>query len=671
MRRQQRRRRERPQATAAESGSAAGTQPPGPDAPAGRDLLVAACLALLAALLFTGALRGPFVYDDTRQIAGNLLIQDPAYFGRALMSDVWAFKGSAAGAVSHYWRPTFVLWLIANERAFGLADTTAWHAANLLLHGLATGLAFLLARRLAVPPVVALAIGLLFAIHPAHVESVAWISGAPDPLLATLGLGALLTLPSAGLAASPAWLGLSLLCAALATGVKESAVLLPLVVAALVVALDGAPSVGASLRRSWRRALVTALPYAVLAGAYLVARRAVLGPTPPGAPSELDLDALLLSAPAVGLFYLRQTLWPFSLGPSYPLRVVTQPGLREFWLPLLVVVGTVAVLAVAVRRSRVALVGAALLVATLLPAFNVGAFHPEQVVHDRYLYLPLLGILLAAVPALARGLAALPGWKPARAEGVGLALSVALAALFLPETLAYTHAWTDEVALWRRGVASDPTSAFNANQLAVHLHQRAKAGVGPADRVLLAEARSWADRAIALNPREANAYLLRGEIGIDEGRFEEAERDLGQAVGQLRGTAASYQLFLAYNRLAVAYERASRLGAAEALLRAARAELPHMKCAVTHMLAVVLYRMGRKGDALAELESVQQDVPQELSAESRMVLFRLGDLYAQQGRRDEARATLRRYLELSADLQDAQTLSARALATRALATLGS
>ena len=87
---------------------------------------------VLGFLIYANTLNGEFVYDDQRQIVRNTLIQDGSQFWRALTSDVWAFKGGDQ-AVSNYWRPSYVLWMILNFRCFGLAPF-GWHLSNILLH---------------------------------------------------------------------------------------------------------------------------------------------------------------------------------------------------------------------------------------------------------------------------------------------------------------------------------------------------------------------------------------------------------------------------------------------------------------------------------------------------------------------------------------------------------
>ena len=89
-------------------------------------------IALVAFVVFANSLGGDFVYDDTRQILRNPLIQDSKLYGKALVSDVWAFKGDGTVAASNYYRPTFVAWLIFNFRIFG-TNPFGWHLLNVIL----------------------------------------------------------------------------------------------------------------------------------------------------------------------------------------------------------------------------------------------------------------------------------------------------------------------------------------------------------------------------------------------------------------------------------------------------------------------------------------------------------------------------------------------------------
>ena len=89
---------------------------------------------------------------------------------------------SYAGGVGNYYRPLFLLWLRINDAVFG-NQAWGWHLTTILAHVLATLLVYLLAWRLGIGRDVALLAALIFGLHPAHIEAVAWISGVTEPLL--------------------------------------------------------------------------------------------------------------------------------------------------------------------------------------------------------------------------------------------------------------------------------------------------------------------------------------------------------------------------------------------------------------------------------------------------------------------------------------------------------
>ncbi len=181
-------------------------------------------IAAVCLLVFANSLSGEFVYDDLRQILRNQLIQDNSLIWRALVSDVWAFKGDGTIAASNYWRPTFTAWHILNFRLFG-TNPYGWHILNLLLHTGVSVLAYLLMRRWRFSAMIACAIALIFAVHPVHVESVAWISGSPDLLFALAFLGSLWFAQNYAEKSRPRDLIFSLLLYAAALGAKEIGIL--------------------------------------------------------------------------------------------------------------------------------------------------------------------------------------------------------------------------------------------------------------------------------------------------------------------------------------------------------------------------------------------------------------------------------------------------------------
>ena len=136
-------------------------------------------------LVYANSLSGAFVFDDTKQIAGNPALRSWSNIARAFTSDVWAFqRGTLTKDIPPpYYRPLFTAYLTINYHLFGLWEP-GWHLMNLLVHTGATVAIYFLLKRLSGDRVIAPIAALIFGLHPAHVESVSWISGIPDPLAA-------------------------------------------------------------------------------------------------------------------------------------------------------------------------------------------------------------------------------------------------------------------------------------------------------------------------------------------------------------------------------------------------------------------------------------------------------------------------------------------------------
>ncbi|MEM1206536.1 MAG: tetratricopeptide repeat protein [Acidobacteriota bacterium] len=651
-----------------------------PDSHLGRRFGVVAVLALVVSccLVYANGLRGDFVYDDLKQIVENHLIQENRHLGEALTSDVWAFKGDRGEPWSNFWRPAFVAWLTLCHRPFGLDDTLGWHLGSLLLHILVCLLARRVALRLGLGEWTALGVAWIFAVHPVHVESVTWISGSPD-LLVSLGLlGSLLAMPAAP--SEGTWRrwgrwALALGLYALALLSKEVAVLWPLAVVLWVRALGGAsalgeeralgevralPETGPARRARWAGAAVVALPFAALAAVWFVVRLRILGRLQTLAPDPPGVLDLFVDIPRLLLFYLRQAVFPLWLGPSYPLRVGDGRDISwVVWLAgLALLLGLFAVGLQAARRDPRRAFSLGLFALPLLPALNVAAFHPEHVVHDRYLYLPLLGLLLW-------GGATVEGWNRSRRSGsrwVALesgprwastagAVVLALWGLALSaQTVRYNRAWTSSLALWEWAVRSDPRGSSSWADLA-QTHYR----LGQLDQAAAA-----ADRALELEPVTV-ALLTRAQVALARGRHAVAE---GAARRVIDGGVDDP---LAFDLLAIALQGQGRLGEAEAVLGDGIDRLPHRSCGFRSNRAVVRYLLGRKADALADLEGAVTRVGVEPTAPCLRSLFHLGNLYREQGRTEDADAAHRRFLAVTEGRRDADLPRLRRIATRAVA----
>jgi protein O-mannosyl-transferase len=604
---------------------------------------------LLGILLYLNTLGGEFIYDDARQIVRNTLIQDSSQFWRALTSDVWAFKGSGEEAASNYWRPSFVFWMILNFRCFG-PQTFGWHLTNILLHVTVVALAFVVLRRLNLSRPVAGVIALLFAVHPVHSESVAWISGAPDLILGAALLGSIWFVIQLGEKTTGLRWAAALAFYAAALGAKEVAVLYPLIVVAVLYDRN-------QNRSSWSRIFSIVWPFAIVSVIYLITRYAILGVMQQRAGGGANPVETILSAPAVFAFYLRQMIAPYWIGPSYPLRAVTSTniGLYNFVIPLIVTVIAGWWMIRMAKQSKIARIGLALFWVPLLPTFNIGAFQPEQLVHDRYLYVPLLGFLVLMIPALGSLFQRIAGERM-RGEASLLFVFTVLAAIPLSaQTVRYNRAWTSNLALWELGVRSDPASAFNYQQYGVQLHQAKR----------LDEAIDAFDRSIQIHSLPPT-LVSRATVLIDKNRFGEAERDLREVTSLQVAQVSAYTMYQAYERLAIAAQQQRKFDEAVKSIDEARRRLPQYKAALTEKLAVILYQSGQKQEALNELRAVRDQARIERLAESRLVSYRLGLLNAELGHQDEAREAFAEFLILTKGMLTPEIKQARSQSEAAL-----
>ncbi len=300
--------------------------------PAGR-LILSVVIAATAGVYAQTAAYG-FVYDDARQIEMSASrftwSQAPGYF----TTDVWDYVNRKAG---NYYRPVFLLWLLVNYQLFGLSHPF-WHLSTVAAHLIATALLFFLARKLTGDDFAAGITALLFGLHPAHVEAVAWMSGVTEPLAAALVFGALLAHLDGRRALAPALF-------ALAVFAKETAIVLP----ALIFALEMLFATTA-LRDRIRSAARAVVPYAAVVLVYLGFRFAALHRFE--APSKWRLREVLLTIPGVVCLYLKQLAWPARMALFHDVDPVMRASWMNFGLPLMVVAAIAAAAAAVSRRSR-------------------------------------------------------------------------------------------------------------------------------------------------------------------------------------------------------------------------------------------------------------------------------------------------------------------------------
>ncbi len=397
--------------------------------------------AILGVLVYLNALPNGFAYDDLHILVDNERIQSLDRFGEAVTTPYWPIEdGRALGL----WRPVASGTYALIWNAFD-GSPLPFHAVNVLLHGLVTGMVTLLLGAL-VPVGAALAGGALFAVHPLHSEVVANVVGFAEIAGALAMVGAcLMFLRWRGSGFGPG--RSALMGAVFAAGLltKESTITLPGVLFLLDGYLDDLRlrDLGRYLRERWL--LYTSLVAA--AGLVFVGRHAVLGsiadPLPPlGAELLLEIPRIWTLG-EIWTHYVRLLFVPYDLSPEYSPGVI---AIHLGWnyvntLGAILVLGFLMIGLLSWRRWKPAglsarAVGAGVLwfVITMSPVSNF-FFLSGTLLGERTLYTPSIGFSLAAgwaVWALAR--------HRARLAWAGLAVVLVLMSV---RTVTRNPVWMD------------------------------------------------------------------------------------------------------------------------------------------------------------------------------------------------------------------------------------
>ena len=440
--------------------------------------------ALVALLVYLPSLGNRFALDDSAIVERNAVAHDVAAAARAFAHPYWPPEHGAG-----LWRPLVIFSFAADWQLSG--GSAAWlHAMNVLLHALATALVVLLIAPY-VGSIGALAGGILFAIHPVHVEAVANLVGRAEILVA-IGLAAAVLLARAARRARaegrpplPFEL-LALLAVLLALLSKEHAA-----IAVALLWLDDRARPDAPGRPNARLLVAVGL----MTVAWLLVRRSVEGGVSfvAVAPTFFHLGAagrLSTMLPAI-LVIMRLLAWPFDLSPDYHPQVIER---LEHLTPLgvLGLVELMAIVALAAllwKRQRAASFALLVIGLAWLPTSNL-LFPAGIVLAERTLYLPSVGVALllglaadalvrrsgrravillvaGAVPLAWTTITRIPVWRSTR--------DLVVASLFAHPESYKVHQSAARV-LWRLGLRENALAEYH---VAVELY--------PLDHYLLAE----------------------------------------------------------------------------------------------------------------------------------------------------------------------------------------
>lgn len=464
--------------------------------PWGKADYVGVAVVLSAVLIVFAQVAGfQFVsWDDNYYVLENAKV----WAGLGIDNLQWAWTTRFYGL----WHPT--AWMSH------MLDATVWgdwagghHLSSVFIHAGGSVLLYLFFREATGDVWRSAAVALLFAVHPLHVESVAWISERKDVLCGFFWVAAMVAHGRYARAPSLGRYLFTLLWAALALTAKPMAVMLPL--ALLLVDFWPLQRLDAQRRKQVLiRLLLEKIPLALLVGLYFV----FFLQAPVSAEQILPLELRLANAAIAYWTYLYQTAVPTGLSFYYPL--VMAPASWNAPLGFGALVLLLAACIWAFRARPYLAVGLSWYLATLIPVigFIPIAAHAHA---DRYTYLPLIGVFALAVWALPE-----PRTRTFRVALLGIAVLVIALAWRQAQT------WKDSVSLYSNALR------VNQNDFMAHLNL---AGERVRQR-RFDDASKHLDRVTALAYGRELEYLtalVRGEIALGQGQAMDALRHFNLA----------------------------------------------------------------------------------------------------------------------------------------------
>jgi len=464
---------------------------------------------LLALIAYYPTLQYGFVFDDVQQIVENPAIRSWASTSQYFTAHVGA--GVFPGVKGSFYRPLFLIWLRCNY-VFFQASPWGWHLTSLLAHLAAVWMFFVLVRQWTRDGLISGWAALLFALHPIHIESVAWISAIPEILFTIAGMASMYTYFRFRQEGHPILFVLSASLYAISLLAKETAVVIWPVIFICARWVEDSAREETSSR--WL-AVKEQIPFALITGGYFVLRFLALQ----GMRGDVThpLREVLCAAPSITWFYLRKLVLPVELSQIYYDPDAWSFSSTHFFLPLIAVCVVAVGLGIWAFKSRQVTLPVILLALSLIPPLvGVSIFPRHDLVHNRYLYLPSAGACMLFSLALRK--ATDPGMKFIKAKAVTVIVFAFSVVLIFP-IRSEEEPYHDNVDLFTRSVERAPQSAMAWGLLGEEYMTlgRNDAGIAAFQR-----ARALEPNVLLNNYRLAAAYYLIRNMPWAEAYFQRA-----------------------------------------------------------------------------------------------------------------------------------------------------
>jgi len=616
-----------------------------------KDIIYGCLIVVLTFTAYIPAMNGGFIWDDDLHVSENECLRSLDGLRR-----IWFEIGS----LPQYYPLTFTsFWM--NYQLWGL-DTTGYHVVNVLLHAANALLLWVILRRLSVPG--AWLAAAVFALHPVHVESAAWMSERKNVLsgffylasalvfLRFMGFGCGRRVSSPG-APGRLWryyvLSLVLfLCALLSKTVTAS---LPAVLLLVMW---------------WKRDKIPVRDVLLLvpffaAGVALGLLTVFMEVHHVGAEGDvwnyMLVERILIAGRSVW-FYAWKLLLPYRLTFSYQRWNIDAGAWWQYLFPLSAAAAVVALWFLRGRLGKGPLIGVLFFLGTLFPALGFFDVYPFKYsfVADHFQYLASIGVITLCV-AGATVLYHRVGFTRRRGNA---AAGMILAVLWIL-VWRQAHVYENIETLWLDTLAKNPNSWMASNNLGIYYYTRGE----PARAV------SYYEKALRIKPDHFKTHFNMGDVLQMMGRFEDAVAEYREAIRlkpddvsshvnlgnalkkmwRLDDAVEEYRKAIeimpdfpnSYYNLGLAYmERGDNDSAAESFRKAVSLD-PDFAEAYNN-LGIVYFNMGRLDDSIKSYTEALRLRPDHAKAH-----YNLGYVLMKRGRLDEAAKYLSSALRIDPD----------------------
>jgi tetratricopeptide (TPR) repeat protein len=625
-----------------------------------RNLAPSLVLIGLTLIAYLPAFHAGFIWDDPDYVTQNATL-------RSLdgLRQIWFVPRSLP-----QWYPMVHTTFWVEYQAWGLW-APGYHAVNVLLHAANAVLLYAILRKLQFPA--AWLAAAVFAVHPVHVESVAWVTERKNVLSGMFYLMAMLVYLRSGFGFRGSGFGEDK-AEALSSSFPETRHPKPdtryfLALGLFVLAL-WSKTVTCSLPAAillvvwWKRGRITwtdvrpLIPFFILGAASAMytghLERAHVG----AAGAEFDfspIDRVLIAGRAVW-FYVWKLILPMNLSFIYPRWEIDASRRWLFAFPIAAVLLVVALFMLRRRIGRGPLVALLFFGGTVLPALGFVNVYPMRYsfVADHFQYLASIGVIVLLVGALRRWTGKTTPYMPVILIPLGLM------------TFAQARVYEDKLKLWTDTAAKNPHSwmvhtnlgdalsdagradeAFEEYRKALELaptlpETHWNVGIGLSRRGDFDGAMREYDEALRLEPKFPQAHFSRGNVYEERGQLDAARAEYERAVALKPDFAQAY-----YN-LGVVAEKQDRLEDAIKAYRSAVAN--RLEYEAAHFsLANLLFKQGHYDEAAVHYSQVVRIDPRRAEAH-----VNFGATFLKLGRFNDAAKAFRAALAIDPTLVTAQ-----------------